>query len=82
MKKEEEDFQFTTVAHLLTALLTELRDNFVVEDNKKHERMRERIAQTMTMVNSYQELSNLIIKNNPYHSTHKKVLANPSIGVR
>ena len=43
--------------------------------------MRDRINKTMNIVNSYQELSNLIIKSNPYADLPKKVQAQSSLGV-
>ena len=61
------DVSFTTVADLITALLTELMQNYVV-GNKMHDRkMRKRIDKTIDLVNSRQEIANLIIRGNPFH---------------
>ena len=62
---------FTTVSSLVTALLTELKKTYVTSDEVKDKKMRKRIKKTIEIVNSYHEMSNLIIKGNPFK--HKKL---------
>ena len=62
------DVPFTTVANLITALLSELKRAYVVSHNAKDKKMRKRIDKTIDIVNNQPEIANLIIKGNPFRS--------------
>ena len=57
---------FMSMTNLLTALLNELKNEFVTEQSSKHKKMRSRIKQTIDLVSSYSEISSLVIKGNPF----------------
>ena len=63
------DVSFTTVADLITALLTELMQNYVVGNKMDDRKMRKRIAKMIELVNGKQEIANLIIRGNPFQSS-------------
>ena len=54
------------MTNLLTALLNELKNEFVTEQSSKHKKMRSRIKQTIDLISSYSEISSLVIKGNPF----------------
>ena len=60
------DMPFMSVSHLLTAILTELKTEYVTEQTPKDKKMRSRIKLTIDLINSYSEISNLVIKGNPF----------------
>ena len=62
----EKDMPFMSVSHLLTAILTELKTEYVTEQTPKDKKMRSRIKLTIDLINSYSEISNLVIKGNPF----------------
>ena len=55
-----------SMTNLLTALLNELKNEFVTEQSSKHKKMRSRIKQTIDLISSYNEISSLVIKGNPF----------------
>jgi len=61
-----------TLANLVTALLLELSKTYVTEDSVKDKKMRKRIKQTSELINSYKEISNVMIKGNPFHKSNQK----------
>jgi len=56
---------FTTVSNLLTVLLTDVQKQYITTDAAKDKRMRKRIKKSIEIINSLQEMSNLLIKRNP-----------------
>jgi len=71
-KEEIDQIPFTTMGNLVTAILTELRKNYVVGDSPRDKKMRTRIMKTVSLINNYQEMSNMIIKRNPFHLHRKR----------
>ena len=65
-KENVKDVPFTTVANLVSALLTELSSNYVTGKNNNDKWMRKRIKKTIDIINSQHELASLIIKDNPF----------------
>ena len=66
------DVSFITVADLVTALLTEVQNIYVTKNDYRDQRMRRHIAKTIDIINSHEEIANLIIKNNPFHTKKPK----------
>jgi hypothetical protein len=60
------------MGNLVTAILTELRKTYVIGDEASDKKMRARILKTVSLINNYQEMSNMIIKRNPFHVQHKR----------
>ena len=58
---------FTTVASLVTSLLNDIRSTYVIDESSRDRHMRRRIAKSIEIINGYQEISNLIIKGDPFH---------------
>lgn len=53
LKKDAvKDVPFTTVANLITALLTELKRNYIVSQDLRDKKMRKRINKTIDIVNN------------------------------
>ena len=65
-KTVQQDMPFMSMTSLLTALLTELKTEYVTNQNQKDKRMRFKINQTIDLINNYSEISNLVIKGNPF----------------
>ena len=65
-KSSESNVPFMSMTNLLTALLNELKNEFVTEQSNKHKKMRHRIKQTIDLISSYSEISSLVIKGNPF----------------
>ena len=57
---------FMSMTNLLTALLNELKHEYVTEQTPKHKKMRSRIKQTLDLISSFSEISSLVIKGNPF----------------
>ena len=58
----KDDVPFTTVANLVTALLNDVKNNFVVGDSNKDVKMRKRIQKVQNIVNDFHEMSQLLVK--------------------
>ena len=64
----------------MSAILTELKQTYVTAENQLDKKMRKTIEKTIQIVNSYGELSNLIIKGNPFLDTTTNKSGGVSIG--
>jgi hypothetical protein len=62
------------MSHLLTAILKELKTSYVTQQTAQDKKMRSRINQTITLVNGYSEISNLVIKGNPFDSNKRHIV--------
>ena len=69
-KQHREKQSFTTVANLITTLLVDLEQTYVQGNTKIDKKMKKRISTSIAILNSNQEVSNLIIKGDPFHSHH------------
>ena len=65
--KIEKEVSFMTLADLITALLSELSNTYVTTDNSHDKKMRRKIKQTSELINSYKQISNVVLKGNPFH---------------
>jgi len=70
-REKREKQSFTTVASLVSALLTDLERSYVTKETREDKKMRKRINKSIELINNYQELSNLIIKGNPFSKGHE-----------
>ena len=70
---------FISVANLVSAILTELKQTYVTAENQLDKKMRKTIEKTIQIVNSYGELSNLIIKGNPFLDTKMSIGGDASL---
>ena len=83
--QELKGFHMTSVACLLTALLRELSTTYVTSNAPRDVTMRSRIEKSVEIINSYQELSKLIIHGNPFRETRKTEMSSlmvPGAGVQ
>ena len=72
-KKEKSTFSdvpFTTLANLVTALLKELQRVYVTNNTPQDKKMRSRINKSIEIINNHSEITNIIIKSNPFHHHH------------
>ena len=68
-KKTVQDVPFVTIADLVTALLNELMQSYVSGPTLEDRKMRKRIDKTIEIINSRQEIANMIIRGNPFHKS-------------
>ena len=72
---KKNDVTFTTLANLITALFNDLRNLYVTGDTPIDIKMRSRISRVQEIVNSQDEISNLLVKKQNHaanNSTFKK----------
>jgi len=79
-KEEIDQIPFTTMGNLVTAILTELRKGYVHGESPTDRKMRNRIIKTISLINNYQEMSNMIIKRNPFHHHRKREQEDSQVG--
>ena len=58
------------MANFVTTLLTDLEKTYITGNEKIDKKMRKRINKSIEIINNYQEVSNLIIKGDPFHKQH------------
>ena len=58
------------MANLVTTLLTDLEKTYIRGHDKIDKKMRKRITTSIDILNNNQEVSNLIIKNDPFQRKH------------
>ena len=60
------DITFMSLSNLITALLSELAKSYVYGATEFDVSMRSKIAKTIEIVNNYQEVSQILIKGDPF----------------
>lgn len=60
------DITFMSLSNLITALLSELAKTYVYGATEFDVSMRSKIAKTIEIVNNYQEVSQILIKGDPF----------------
>ena len=58
------------MANLVTTLLTDLEKTYIQGNDKMDKKMRKRINKSIEILNNHQEVSNLIIKGDPFQRKH------------
>lgn len=61
-----------SIANLVTALLSELKNSWVTETNVRDKKMRSKIDTCLELINSKMELSRIMVRGDPFHHKHKK----------
>ena len=71
---------FMTLANVVTALLDEFQKEYVMADTPKDKKMRRKIRITEELINSSKEISNVMIKGNPFKKhSHGSVSGNKNV---
>ena len=60
--KSKKDVPFMTLSNLITALLNDLQKIYIIGDAPIDVKMKKRIVRVQEIVNSYDQVSNLIVK--------------------